>query len=86
MIQINLNQNKAPQSLENIARGVDVRTCCVPSCHAIYRPHRDEWISVGEPIYREILKHYNVSHGYCPECYQEARQEIRKAKQSRRDI
>ena len=60
-------------AIENI-----VRACCV--CHSIYRPHRDEWIDVGEPIYKEVLKQYNVSHGYCPPCENDAREELRQFK------
>ena len=40
-----------------------VRACCI--CHSIYREHRKEWINIDEPLYKEILLNYNVSHGYC---------------------
>jgi len=60
---------------------IDVRACCV--CHSIYRPHREEWVQVGEPLYKEIMKQYNVSHGYCAECYSVEREKLRQSKLER---
>ena len=55
-----------------------VRACCV--CHSIYRPHREEWVNVGEPVYKLIMQEYNVSHSYCKDCADITRAEIKQKK------
>jgi len=43
-----------------------IYACC--NCHSIRRD--GEYHQVGEAVYQGLLKTGDVSHGYCPPCFE----------------
>lgn len=55
-----------------------VRICC--DCHALYRPYSDQWMIIDDAMYHTILANYDVTHGYCPDCYTKQKNLLKRSK------
>jgi len=76
------NQENSHKQLMRYLESLEILPICCECKKSI--KINNKWITLSEELIEKISKFNNLSHGYCEECGEKAKEELKKYMESRR--